>query len=353
MTTLRKYKKEDKEGILRLFREVWGEAIVEKTRKRWEWEFEANPLKLREEHKAFILEDGKKIVGLISSLWAPLKVHDKIIRALWVGYFTVHPDYRGRQGLRLARAMVLREPYLHMGFPLGKVHRFWKWLGASESCRIDVYLHIINMQAFLARWVNNKIFSAIAAGLWKGFRKIFLGFRLKGCQEITLCEVQRFDERIDAFWKEVSREYKIIPIKDHAYLNWRFLEYPGRKYSIWIAKREEKIVGYIICRLEQFEGLHRGHIVDFLTGAHDAAVLSCLIRKAVQALATEGADVVLCQVASQNKMIQRVLRLEGFLFKKRGVQGSFINNSPSVSNEELTKYEDWFITAGDTELDII
>ncbi len=353
MSTIRRFKEKDKEAALLLIEDVWGGAYAKFTRKRWEWEFEANPLNLGSEHIALVLEDGDKVVGMISSMWTLLKVHEKVIRALWVGYFMVHPDYRGRQGLRLARAMVRKEPYLHMGFPMGKVRRFWKRMGSLDFCRIDLYVHIIDMQSYLRNKMSNKIMPVLAGWFWKVFRELYLRFRLRRHQGLDLCEVHRFDERIDDFWKEASRELKITKVKDHTYLNWRFADYPTRRYSIWLAKRVEKIVGYVVFRVEEKEGLRHGHIVDFLTGANDAEALSCLIERAIQELAAKGADVVGCRVATQSKVIQKVLRQEGFFFKKRGAQGGFINNSAEVSNEELTKFKDWFITAGDTELDII
>ena len=57
-TNIRRFEEKDKEAALLLIEDVWGRAYAEFTRKRWEWEFEANPLNLGSKHIALVLEDG-------------------------------------------------------------------------------------------------------------------------------------------------------------------------------------------------------------------------------------------------------------------------------------------------------
>ncbi len=56
-----------------------------------------------------------------------------------------------------------------------------------------------------------------------------------------------FDERFDVFWKKVSGQFAIIGERTPAFLTWRYMQSPGKKYSVFCLLDEHKdISGYIV-----------------------------------------------------------------------------------------------------------
>jgi hypothetical protein len=93
----------------------------------------------------------------------------------------------------------------------------------------------------------------------------------------SLRRVAAFDERIDAFWRQASRPYRVAIARTMSYLNYRYADQRAGNYTIVLAERDDLILGYIITTAWQ----GTGHIADALVLPERLDVLESLLVDAV------------------------------------------------------------------------
>ena len=87
-----------------------------------------------------------------------------------------------------------------------------------------------------------------------------------------------FPDDIDKFWEEASKEWDFILSRKLKFLKWRFDKHP-EKYFILIAKKDDKLIGYVTFRIINNFGILNLIISDFLfINKHIKAFDSCLIK---------------------------------------------------------------------------
>lgn len=350
---LRMYKKEDKAQIFQLFEDVFGISKAEKHKSCWDWEFINNPNNPPEGPRILVLENNNKIVGLTTAFPVQLKIRDKLFSAFWVGDFITHPQYRGRGGFLLSK--ILYGPHVFLGtpnpvsYPVVKIKRF----NIFDYCQPLKRVNIIDLSHIIEIKFKNRFISALGGILWKIASTIFsvLNHPILN-SDVSFNMVSEFDEQIDEFWQEASRDYDIIVVRDKKYLNWRFVDCPNKEYSICIAKRNGKVSGYIVFRYSETDGLRQGYIVDLFAKAGDEKTLQALVQKVVEVLKANKVDLISCLINTYNVIYHRVLRRNGFIFKtqKTKVTGYcvyFPHLEGDLRNSQL-----WFMTRADSDLDL-
>jgi len=125
------------------------------------------------------------------------------------------------------------------------------------------------------------------------------GFRVR--------EITEFDVRFNAFWDRAKRRYSVMVTRDAAYLNWRFLRIPMRKYTVLAAESDAGVLGYLVWRRHELQGVEAGLIVDFFVDGSETGDRAgvALARKAVEM--SEAARVALVGTLSLPHTRERVL----------------------------------------------
>ena len=89
-------------------------------------------------------------------------------------------------------------------------------------------------------------------------------------------------------------------------------------------------------------------IVDYLVRRNDSAVLSALIRTAMQDFRSRGAVSVKCSLSSSQREHIRQFRLHGFLIQR---PGAHIVADRGFYDKSLAAIDDWFFTYADSDID--
>jgi hypothetical protein len=113
--------------------------------------------------------------------------------------------------------------------------------------------------------------------------------------------IERFDDRFDRLWREFIAGRSVISIKrSAAFLNWRYIDMPYRRYSVFAATSGGRIVGYacaaVVTREDMDLRLKVGVISDFLVLPGHEAAFPSLVRRAAEAWRSGGADVAIVWV---------------------------------------------------------
>ena len=105
----------------------------------------------------------------------------------------------------------------------------------------------------------------------------------KSEQNYSITEIDRFDERINSFLREIRTNYNFIVERNQDYLNWRYSDPRGGNYIRKKAENDERILGYIILRINRYKREYPiGYIVDLLTIPDRIDVANDLITNAIR-----------------------------------------------------------------------
>ena len=92
----------------------------------------------------------------------------------------------------------------------------------------------------------------------------------------TCVEWKVFPDEFDAFYAHVSKDLGFCVEKTAEWVNWRFCRRPGSPYTIYAARNEDELTGYVVLKqwLEP-NGYRKAHIID-LHAADETALVSLI-----------------------------------------------------------------------------
>ncbi len=162
-------------------------------------------------------------------------------------------------------------------------------------------------------------------------------------------EVKDVDASFDQLMEACRSQAVCLVERNQAYLRWRFLQHPTRRYRMWAIRSGSEVKGYVVTRLTGVDGVRCGMVVDCLVReGHSARVL---LAHAISELQREGADLIGCLMPN-NTFGARALRSLGFQicprrFLPQPFPVIFRWHAQEPSPQELFSLEHWYLTMGD------
>jgi hypothetical protein len=135
--------------------------------------------------------------------------------------------------------------------------------------------------------------------------------------------------------------------RDAAYLRWKYLECPHRRYDLLEARRGGELAGYAVSRLDDYRGTRLGWIVDVFTDTRDEAARGALVHALLASFRARG--VVRAQAYSLNAALAGTLRRHGFFPGASAVQ--FCVKSAVDPQGAFADAGGWNLMFGDGDLD--
>jgi len=130
---------------------------------------------------------------------------------------------------------------------------------------------------------------------------------------LKLTEIATFDERIDQFWNQVAKEYKLIIQRERRYLNWRYCDSRGGNYKVKCAEEAGGIHGYIVLRIDTKDKSYpTAYIVDLLCKADHEDAAHALLADAMNYLDQQAVPVVHCLVPKKHPY-RKLFAAHGFV----------------------------------------
>ena len=109
------------------------------------------------------------------------------------------------------------------------------------------------------------------------------------------------------------------------YLNWRYCDPRGGRYNVFQARVNNKIVGYIVCRVGiNRKGETRGYIVDLLVDPDHLGAAFSLLESGLECIEEYDVNAIIGWVISEHHM-EKVFSFFGFLNSRKSV-GIFLGN---------------------------
>jgi hypothetical protein len=318
-----------------------------KDKQWWQWMYRNGPLG----PAAIIVAVVKqKIIGHHAGILVPIKIGDKVTRGGHGLDLMVHPDYR-RQGLFIAMSKTLNQSRSleHRSISYGTPNDqsrpgFVNTLNSMEICKVPRLDKVVDWGTVLKR--RYKIPAFIGKLFGYAWERIIHPLPSGQAAGIEIEEVLSFDERINQFWEKASKLKNIMIAKDMKYLNWRYVAKPGKEYDIFIAKKQQEIIGFIVSKLER-DVLQRGYIVDLLTLPEEATVAGVLIAKAMLHLKEAGAVTISCCMLKDTPYYP-ILRNMGFTHHPGPRLCSRVIDM-NIPKDLVTNPANWYYVMGDDD----
>jgi hypothetical protein len=135
--------------------------------------------------------------------------------------------------------------------------------------------------------------------------------------------------------------------RDAAYLHWKYVACPHRRYALREARRHGELVGYAVSRDEDYRGLRLGWLVDVFAGAEDEGARDALIEDVLRAFREAG--VSRAQAFSMGEDLQASLRRHGFRPGSSPMQ--FCVRARTQSAAIFETRGRWHVVFGDSDMD--
>ena len=258
----------DTDHILKFYEEnlgTWKQFI-----RFWDWRQNENPY--RREPKGVAAREDGRIVGCMSVNPVLLVANNRQINAAWQQDSLILKSMRGRG---LGRKLIHEA---NKGFELALAK------GTSESMyalrKSDGY-HDAPHAYYLIRVEKPR---PLEERSWEGIAEYvvarwqFLMPLPRIDNDIEIREIDSFDFSFDDLAASLAKENVLRIIKNQGYLNWRYIQCPGKRYKIFRAGKE-KARGAIVTNTS---GGNEGWIVDLVSSSTDGNCIDALLAKALQ-----------------------------------------------------------------------
>jgi len=364
---------EDKSRLFDFIQQAWKESSPYQIPHRWQWLYINNPYIVGKSLPIWIARDGDRIVGHTAAMAVPLKINDQVYTAGWSVSTLVLPEYRGKElGYLLQKANQEAWP-IFMSLSMTSANRYIKMkLGGAAGPKVSNF-------SFRFRYSGEKLSSALerrwgnyfsCLGMKRGLayslgswiaRILNVKLRIEQysrCikrksiaveQDIMIQEIDRFDETLDAELEQFMIPYNVAVMRTRCYLNWKFVDQPHMNYKIFLARRGNQFVGYVILRsgkppLEN----HYGVIAEIIANCEDVTTFKCLLSFSIKHFHREKVEQVI--VSTTVPKWQELLLQFGF--QKTGETIPVIHCSDKVLQEEVLKDgTSWLLSRGDHDWD--
>jgi len=304
---------------------------------RWEWEYEANPQGPSFIRLAVDRETPEKLAGHYAVISYRLKTRDAVVAACQSLDTFTNPSFRN-QGIfvELAeetfRASSASGVKFVFGFPNGNsLPGFVRKLGFVAPFGLFFHVRPLRLGYFtrrlrgLRRWDWLRGLRLPSAAPDAGFHRI---------------------PHPPADWSELARALEAQASfqvhRDLAYLRWRYLACPDRRYELFELRRNGRLHGFAALRIEG----KTGYLVDLAARSRDD--WEALVRASCRWLREAGAESAVTLV-QPGHLLEPILRRCHFY--RRGACTTFILRALGGEPipDEMKDPGQWFLMPGDTD----
>jgi hypothetical protein len=351
--TIRQYLPTDRDKIIGLLDTAfkgWPHFDLDCSPKdHWDWKFVDNPLKRR---MITVAEIDDKIVGCDHLLFTKVKIGKQVLPVGQAVDSAVHPDYRGLgiySKMRDFAGKRILDPESHTPIvyaastnstiikkegKLGSISFPYQIEHLIRIPNIDLHLRMNgNTNHNLPREILIKTgYNAIK--ILNSTEKLFINNKVVN-KNLKIVDTNKFDEKIDVFWRKIKDQYYFIMEKSKEYLSWRYCDSRGGNFTIKQAEEDGEVVGYIVLRVNNFTSDYpSGYVVDLCTLPDHLDCAGALIAESLRFFDNRKINIV-------NYIIDKGHPFEA-LFERFGFVNSqhnlFVSYTSTIDSSELNDF---------------
>jgi hypothetical protein len=225
------------------------------------------------------------------------------------------PEFRRRGLLTQGVARAFANWQAHgVAFTLGLPNEQWGSRTAAAG-----WQRLFPLQ-WLVRPLRPEVFAARRFGLpWLRHASVLSRFwgrwtrgRLRQDPRLESRDVARAGDAFDRVWHRCAADAMFSVVRDAAWVHWRFLSSPARKYDVVLAYRNGEPVGYRATHIARSADKTSAFLAELVAPNDDEPALHTLLAGAVADAHAAGAD-MLAALAVPGTVLHAVLRRAAFL----------------------------------------
>jgi GNAT superfamily N-acetyltransferase len=343
---LREFQESDISKIADFYADAFG-GDVQKKMAAFRWIHSCNPRKNLECRYLVAFSDES-----IAAYWGLMPVNFYVSGRLFSGAFIqealVRPSHRGH-GLasKLLKESQRRSSFLVSLWHNEKVLSMEQKAGWVEVGKFSPLKKVFRLRNFMRHRLTVRMFWAFLG------TSLIPNRALSKRDSYEVLPLARCGPELDDFFYAVAPEYGIISERTSAILNWRYIDVPYGKYTMFLAKREGEICGYVVLRIETITpNFKKGIIVDLLARPAESEALNCLIEKCDSIFRQEKVDFSVC--LAQPKAFRTILKRWGYRpGKRRPTDSLWIYGNEALRDRQMiTNIDNWYLTYGESDGDM-
>ena len=283
---------------------------------------------------------GSDLVGTVNSVRLRLAGNGELIEAAWQQDSIVSPAARGKG---VAKALV---DAAAAGWPLvlakGTTTAMY---GLRKSVGFRDAENHTYMFRVLRPFVAGSLYRRLGAPLL--YLKAEARRQPKAPPDLVLREVAKFGEQYDDLARQQLSGRQRGPYKTSAYLNWRYVDCPIRKYLLVEATRGGRLAGAAVLRLPTTES-GDAWLVDLVASLDDEIIGRELVASSIRAARQRGAS--LLRTFASSRQARRHLFAAGFVDTPETPHFTF--RPQSVGADVVPPSADWSFWHGDGDAEL-
>jgi GNAT superfamily N-acetyltransferase len=316
---------------------------------RWvRWLYDEAPLAADRGPALWVFRDAGRIGAQQGAIRTRVRVGHNAVELSWALDLMVSPELRARGVGALLPKRVLEECSATAGTEVSDAaQKAFGRAGWAHLGTLPQWVRPVAAEEFMRARAPDLPAGLLRLPFAAAERTVAVYARL-GARGRQLSPPVRFDQRADEVWERSAPSWPVIGRRDYEWVRWRWEGCPRRDGATvhWL-ERGSETVGWVVLRVGEHRGVRAGFIVDLLAPSHE---LSALFALAVERLRHEQVVAVYCLFNAPGA--QQALARSGFLRRDSGfAMMAFAGNLPAESARLLTDPTQWFITAGDSDLD--
>lgn len=316
---------DDEDGIVKLLEIVFDRWPIFDLNcdplDHWKWKYHDNPLK---KILFSLCKSDEKIIGVAPVYSRRIKIGDEVLLCSFAGDLAVHPGFRGRgifkkmleENNKLKKEARIQYNYIKSDNPAVIKSRMRSKISHRFPFHLTYLVKIKDINLLLRMMpIEKKIFIKIGFYLVKLFndlkRNIIPSKALN--LNLSVSEVNKFDIRINQFWRDISEHYCFIVERNQDYLNWRYCDPRAGDLIVKQVEEDGRILGYSVLSINRYrEEYPVGYIADLLTLPDRLDAANVLVADAIKYFEVHNINKVVCIIIKKHPY-ERILNRYGFL----------------------------------------
>jgi len=351
---IRPYKAGDKAGIFAVYAKVWGQEKAQNIEKIWSWKYDASVFGVCGSTYSLVAEKDGKVVGFVGALPAMFKINNRVCKGLWLGDLMTDPQYRGSSGVRLCKTIIANnEDNVLMGHAdsgesgQAIARNLWTKIRKTKDdvSYISNLFKRVSVQGAVFDKCRIEFVARSVDYIWYRLRKKhpcdFSG--------LVLDNIMHFDSKDKNQISEIVGSYKNISLRSVEYLNWRYFKRPGTCYTIYVAREQGIMKGYVVLRCKKDAGNLNGRIVDLMVANGDKKTIHFLLTTS-EAYFRKLDTRQVRAYAIKGTFVEGALRAFGF--SNDAVSDPVFPLLGEYTDEKLFVHNAWCVSFADSDFDM-
>ena len=262
------------------------------------------------------------------------------------------PEFRRRGLLTRGVTRAFAEWKAHgIAFTLGLPNERWGSRTAAAGWQrlfpLQWLVRPLRPEVFAARrfgapWLRR---ASVLSRIWERW----LRNRLHQDPRIEFRAVSRADDAFDRLWERCRSDAMFSTVRDSAWVQWRFLSSPTRKYDVVLAYRDGAAVGYRATHVAKTDDKTSAFLAEIVAPHGDHATQESLLADAIASAYEAGAD-ILAALAVPGTNLHASLRRAGFV-RGPAFGVHVVPFAADLSLDRLRKPENWRLSGA--EFDVV